>query len=201
MRRFSTDQLPREPWRNGAGWTREVCSREVDGQLRWRVSVADITGAGPFSRFEGMDRTAVMVRGARLCLSDAEVRLAFDGPGSLLQFPGEWAPECDAPELPTRLLNIMVRRGSAQARVLVVGDEAPSLPAGGEQVALVLRGRFELQLPDDARLVLAEGEGVHCSGQGAPCRALPLADGAILAWCALHCIPGPSLHPARVDGE
>jgi len=79
-----------------------------------------------------------------------------------------------------------VRRGSAQARVLVAGDEALSLPAGGEQVALVLRGRFELRLPDDTGLVLAEGEGVHWSGQEAPCRALPLADGAILAWCALR---------------
>lgn len=186
MRRFGIDQLPREPWRNGAGWTRTVCSRDVDGQLRWRVSVADITGAGPFSCFEGMDRTAVMVRGARLCLSNAEVRLAFDGPGSLLQFPGEWALECDAPELPTRLLNVMVRRGSAQARVLVAADEASSLPAGSEQVALVLRGRFELRFPDDTRLVVAEGEGVHCSGQGAPCRALPLADDAILTWCALR---------------
>ena len=186
MRRFSVDQLPREPWRNGAGWTREVCSREVDGQLRWRVSVADITGAGPFSRFEGVDRTAVMVRGDRLCLSSAAVRLAFDGPGSLLQFPGEWALECDAPAVPTRLLNIMVRRGSAQARVLVAGAGALGLPAGGEQVALVLRGRFELRLPDDAGLVLAEGEGVHRSGQEAPCRALPLAGGAILAWCALR---------------
>ena len=186
MRRFRIGQLPREPWRNGAGWTRPVCSREVDGQPWWRVSVADITAAGPFSQFEGMDRTAVMVRGTRLCLSNAGHRLVFDGPGSLLQFPGEWALQCDAPGEPARLLNIMVRRGSAEARVLVVAGEASTLPAGGAQVALVWRGRFDFLLPDGERITLGAGEGVHWPRQDVAWRAVPVAGDGAMAWCALH---------------
>jgi hypothetical protein len=200
LHRFSIDDLSREPWRNGAGWTRTVCSHAVDGRLWWRVSVADIAAAGAFSRFEGMDRTAVMVCGARLCLSHAGHRLALDGPGSVLQFPGEWALQCGAPAQPTRLLNIMVRRGSVESRVLVVQD-ASTLPSGGAQVALVLRGQFDLELPDGDRLMLGAGEGVHWSRQDAAWRAVPVAGDGAMVWCALHCIPGPSLHPARVDGE
>ena len=178
-----------------------MCSHEVDGQLRWRVSVADITAAGPFSRFEGMDRTAVMVRGARLCLSNAGHLLVVDGPGSVLRFPGEWALQCGAPAEPTRLLNIMVRRGSARAQVLVAEAEAVTLPAGGAQVALVLRGQFDLLLPDGGQHTLEAGDGVHWTWQDAAWRAVPVAGDGAMVWCAVHCIPGRSLHCARVDGE
>ena len=184
MQRFRIGELPRERWRNGAGWTRTVCAREVDGQLWWRVSVADITAAGPFSAFAGMDRTAVMLCGARLCLYDAEHRLAFEGPGSMLQFPGEWLLQCEAPRAPSRLLNIMVRRGCAEARVLVL-QEASALPAGAEQVGLVLRGGFEFRSSCGEPLMLAAGEGVHCAAQQAPRHARPLADDALFAWCVL----------------
>lgn len=185
MHRFRVDDLPREPWRNGAGWTRTVCSREVGGQPCWRVSVADITAAGPFSRFEGMDRTAVMVCGGGLCLSNADVRLVFDGPGSVVQFPGEWALRCDAPEVPTQLLNILVRRGSAGARVLLAADEPLALPPGGQQVALVLRGQFELVSPTGARHILGAGEGVHWQWQDAGWRTVPITGGGAMVWCAL----------------
>jgi len=185
LRRFRVAELPRERWRNGAGWTRTVCAREADRQLRWRVSVADITAAAPFSAFAGMDRTAVMVRGAPLRLSHAGHLLVLEGPGSMLQFPGEWTLQCEAPERPTRLLNVMVQRGKAAARVRVVRDDAAFPPAGGEQVGLVLRGGFEFRSSRGEALTLAADEGVHCAARHGACHARPLADGAILAWCAL----------------
>lgn len=185
LHRFRIDDLPREPWRNGAGWTRSVCSREVDGQPWWRVSVADITAAGPFSRFEGMDRIAVMLSGGGLCLSNADVRLAFDGPGSVVQFPGEWTLQCDAPALPTQLFNIMARRDSAGVRVLLVADEPLALPPGGHQVALALRGRFELVPPAGARHILGAGEGVHWQSQDAGWCSAQIGGGGAMVWCAL----------------
>ena len=60
-RRLALADLPREPWRNGAGWTRPVARAEADGsgggELLWRVSLAEISQAAPFSRFPGLDRT------------------------------------------------------------------------------------------------------------------------------------------------
>ncbi len=185
MHRFRIDDLPRERWRNGAGWTRTVCSREVGGQPWWRVSVAEISAAGPFSRFEGMDRIAVMLSGGGLCLSNAQVRLRFDGPGSVVQFPGEWDLQCDAPALPAQLFNIMVRRGSAGARVLLAADEPLALPPGGYQVALVLHGQFALVSPAGARHTLGAGEGVHWQWQDAGGCAVPITRGGAMVWCAL----------------
>ena len=66
LRRFTLADLPRERWRNGAGWTRTVASAAHvadGGQPDWRVSLAEISQGAPFSLFPGMDRTAVLVRG------------------------------------------------------------------------------------------------------------------------------------------
>ena len=48
-RRLALADLPRERWRNGAGWTRPVASAEADGDTLWRVSLAEISQAAPFS--------------------------------------------------------------------------------------------------------------------------------------------------------
>ena len=64
------------------------------------------------------------------------MRLAFDGPGSVVQFPGEWALQCDAPEVPTQLFNIMARahmlgRGGEWVRFQRMVLDSLSLEAGG----------------------------------------------------------------------
>ena len=125
------------------------------------------------------------VYGGGLCLSNADVRLAFDGPGSVVQFPGEWTLQCDAPALPTQLFNIMARRDSAGVRVLLAADEPLALPPGGHQVALALRGRFELVPPAGARHILGAGEGVHWQSQDAGWCSAQIGGGGAMVWCAL----------------
>jgi len=52
--------LVASPWKNGGGVTREVAAFPEGAALDafvWRVSVADVAQAGPFSRFAGIDRT------------------------------------------------------------------------------------------------------------------------------------------------
>lgn len=191
VRRFSLPDLPREPWKNGGGWTRTIASHEVDGQTLWRVSVADIDAAGPFSRFEGMDRTAVMIRGARLRLAgladdrNAAHDLVFDGPGSRLQFPGERALHGDAPAIPTQLWNVMVRRGHGRADVAVARDEAVSLPLAPHVLVLVLRGEFALAGPDAEAASLHTDEGLHLRGLQTPWILAPRQAGSLLLITAL----------------
>ena len=148
--------------------------------------MADIGAAGPFSRFDGMDRTAVMVRGGGLCLSGKTEVLRFDGPGSFAQFPGELALQCDAPELPTQLWNVMVRRGQAQADLLIVEDETVPLPFAPDLLLLVLRGRFALTLSGTEPLVLATGEGLHLKGLVAPAYLAPSQANSLLLVTALR---------------
>lgn len=168
IRRFAIESLPREAWKNGGGWTRTVASREQQGRLRWRVSVADIGAAGPFSRFEGMDRTAVMVRGGALGLIGQAESWRFDGPGSYAQFPGELDLQCEAPQQPTQLWNVMVQRGQARADLLITEEDMVPLPPAPDLLALVLRGRFELAMPGTEPLVLLPGEGLHLQHMAMP---------------------------------
>lgn len=188
MTLFDIDTLPREPWRNGAGWTRTLRAQHaVDGQLLWRASVADITAAGPFSQFADMDRTAVMVRGGRLQLSNDAVQLDFDGPGSQIQFPGEWALHCAAPVCETQLLNIMALRGQATARVQVLENQALTLAPGGAQLLLVLRGSFHVQSSAGISHTLQVRTGMHWQALDEEWRAEPLGADAVLVGCVLSC--------------
>lgn len=185
MTPFAIDALRSEPWRNGAGWTRTVCARELDGQTLWRISVADITAASRFSQFEGMDRTAVMVQGGRLRLSNAEVQLDFDGMGSQIAFPGEWALDCSAPEVPTQLLNTMVRRGAATARVQVLCNTTLTLVPDVQQVLLVLRGQYRLQSPSGTSHTLPARHGMRWQGRNDEWKAQPLGAEAMMVCCTI----------------
>lgn len=167
LRRFSIEALSREAWKNGGGWTRTVASHHVQGQIYWRVSVADIDASGPFSRFEGMDRIAVVVRGTGLRLSSESRVWNLDSLGSIAQFPGELAFRGDALEVPVQLWNVMVRRGQAQADLLLVEDETVQIPSAPHVLILVLRGRFELSLSEAGPIILADGEGLHLQGRAA----------------------------------
>lgn len=164
QRHFALAALPRERWKNGGGWTSPVASvAGADGLPDWRVSVAEITEAGPFSIFEGLDRQAVMLDGGRLRLRAAcpAEDVVFDGPGSLAAFPGERALVADAPSLPTRLWNVMHRRGVVQAQVSVSADQVVALPAAPHVLVCVLGGEMELALPHCRSQGLGAGQGLH----------------------------------------
>ena len=72
-------ELKAQPWRNGGGVTRELAghpgaessgnSTENDGGRDWRVSIADVSKAGAFSAFPGMDRVLTVIDGELLLLT------------------------------------------------------------------------------------------------------------------------------------
>ncbi len=187
---FAIDELVPEPWQNGAGWTRTLCSHVVDGEVLWRVSVADITAASDFSQFPGMDRTAVMVRGGRLQLSNAEGQLHLDRVGSQIRFPGEWALRCSLPDhhkKPTQLLNIMVRRGQVQGRVDTVTGTAHALLADNcPGLVLVLRGAFQWTSANDSRHILQARQGIQWQHLAQDWHADPLECDATMVCCTLR---------------
>jgi hypothetical protein len=173
QRCFSLQALPREPWKNQGGWTRTVASAQgADGQTDWRVSVADITAAGPFSVFEGLDRQAVMLQGARLRLRAElpEHDIHFNGAGSRAAFAGERRLVCDAPTEPTALWNVMHRRGRVRAEVSVHSDTVLHLPPARHLFIYVMSGEVELALPQGRTQGLSTGQVLHL--QHTPAQAL-----------------------------
>jgi uncharacterized protein len=107
------------PWKNGGGVTREVAVSPAGAgfdDFDWRVSIADVREAGPFSRFEGIDRIMAILDG-RLSLIFPDRTVTLDTQSAPLAFAGE-AP-CEGRPLggPARDLNVMTRRGRCTATV------------------------------------------------------------------------------------
>ena len=105
------------PWKNGGGITREVmvCPDGAGfAAFDWRISMAEVDEAGPFSCFDGVDRSLSVLSGRlRLGFADRYVTLAE---GETLAFAGEMKV-MGTPLAPVIDLNVMTRRGRYEAQV------------------------------------------------------------------------------------
>jgi len=111
-------ELKAHPWRNGGGVTLELASHPTsasqDGPAAagwdWRVSIADMSKAGDFSAYPGMDRVLTVVEGELLLLSvdGAEHPLEKYRP---FRFSGDAAASGALPTGDIRDLNVITRRG------------------------------------------------------------------------------------------
>jgi environmental stress-induced protein Ves len=142
------DDLPMQAWANGGGST-VVLACDATPAWTWRVSIATIDVAGPFSvladtrrQFAALDQPlALLFATRRLDLRRLQV-LAFDGTD---------APLCELTDGPTRAINLMLR-GDAEATLItrpLVGSMM--LPGGHAWLVLVIAGHAT---------VSHEGEGV-----------------------------------------
>jgi uncharacterized protein len=109
------------PWKNGGGVTREVAAWPPGSgfdDFAWRVSMAEVREAGPFSRFAGVDRILAVVEGAlRLAVQNAGV-FELSPRSAPLAFDGEVATSAELILGPALDLNVMTRRGAACAQVI-----------------------------------------------------------------------------------
>ncbi|WGL51675.1 HutD family protein [Nocardioides sp. BP30] len=113
------------PWPNGAGTTRELAmDRGPDGEVRWRVSVADLTHSAPFSLFPGLDRLFVPMGAVRLVVDGTAVDLL---PGEQHRFAGEAAVEVVL-AMPTRALNVMTHRDLGRSPRVVLRPARSAAP-------------------------------------------------------------------------
>ena len=94
-------------------WRLFLKGARLDGFV-WRVSIADVAQAGPFSRFVGIDRTLVLLSGAGMLLDEAQRPThALKQPLDIARFAGETAIDARLVDGTTRDFNLMVRRGAA----------------------------------------------------------------------------------------
>lgn len=102
------------PWKNGGGVTHEVAAHPPGSgfdALEWRVSIAQIRTAGPFSSLPGLDRRLAVIEGRLSIVIDrsAAVQVSPDTPA--LHFPGEVAVQAHPIGGAVTDLNVMTRRG------------------------------------------------------------------------------------------
>lgn len=107
------------PWKDGGGLTRTIATGPEGADLAgfdWRLSMAEVEAAGPFSRFAGIDRTLAILDGTLLLDIEGQVRCLIPD-SAPVDFPGDVAVTGTPVEGAVVDLNLMVRRGMASARL------------------------------------------------------------------------------------
>ncbi len=170
--------LVASPWKNGGGVTREIAAWPAGAALDtlvWRVSVADVAQAGPFSRFAGIDRTLVLLSGAGMLLDEEGGHThALMKPLDIARFKGEAAIDARLVDGATRDFNLMLRRGAATGDVDVWRGEAEHTLSADVVLLFCAAGSIEVTLDETVPLRLADNDtlridtphALRCETQG-----------------------------------
>ncbi|GLQ86581.1 HutD/Ves family protein [Dyella flagellata] len=141
---------PAVPWKNGMGRTRELAVHPAGAGMEdfaWRVSVAEVDSAAPFSSFEGVDRYIALLQGAGFTMTlDDGRNHALDAPFAPFAFPGEAKVTIALHGGPTRDFNLMLRR--AKARGELVTWEDPGRQVVDDAVVLIYCARGHVDTAD-----------------------------------------------------
>lgn len=110
-----------QPWKNGLGRTRELAVHPPGAGMDdflWRVSVAEVDSAAPFSAFPGIDRVIALLDGGgfTMTLGDGRVH-ALTTPCVPFAFPGEASVDVALAGGPSRDFNLMLRRGRVRGGI------------------------------------------------------------------------------------
>jgi uncharacterized protein len=109
---------PSRPWKNGGGTTRDILVAPPGASLEefdWRLSLAQVERDGPFSRFENVDRTLVLLSGA-MTLHEPTRRIELVR-GEPHEFAGEVVIDATVSGGTSLDFNVMTRRDRAVHRV------------------------------------------------------------------------------------
>jgi uncharacterized protein len=146
MRLLPFMEYRRTPWKNGGGETREVLVSPPDATLDsfdWRISLATVAGDGPFSVFQGIQRTLCITRGAgiRLQVGDASA-CTLNESSEPYTFDGEAPTTASLIEGPIVDLNVMSRRGRIRHSVerLSFTGKLPLAAAASATIVFCQRG-------------------------------------------------------------
>jgi environmental stress-induced protein Ves len=112
VRILRSADYPTRPWKNGGGTTRDIAVSPPGASLDdfdWRLSLAQVDRDGPFSRFDNVERTLVLLSGAMtLHEQGRRIDLVRHEP---VMFEGERAIEATVAGGATLDFNVMTRRG------------------------------------------------------------------------------------------
>ncbi|MFJ3793656.1 HutD family protein [Kitasatospora sp. NPDC090091] len=143
---------PATAWLNGGGVTREVAGFPAGAgaaAFDWRVSLADVASAGPFSEFTGIDRVITLVDGAGMALTVDGTEHLVDAPFRPFAFSGDAATDCRLLGGPVVDFNVMTRRGRTTAGLdLATAPRTVDVPADATALLVCLAGTATLTATD-----------------------------------------------------
>lgn len=142
--------LKAAPWGNGGGITRQLASGSdssvtlgsgAKGELwDWRISIAEVAKAGPFSPFPGMDRILTIIEGELIALNVDGVEHALEKYRPY-RFSGDSETSSSLPTGALTDLNLITRRGvlKGHTTILELSKKRPH-PVFAGQFAVLLQG-------------------------------------------------------------
>jgi uncharacterized protein len=124
MKTLTAEDFKSMPWKNGGGITVElfrIPDPQVPDSFLFRLSRAHVKQDGPFSKFHGIDRILVLLKGQGIRLNSIPLR-------SVLNFRGEEDIHCELINGEVIDFNVMTKRTFATA-TLTRGEGEISGPA------------------------------------------------------------------------
>jgi environmental stress-induced protein Ves len=158
--RFDLRQIAPQPWKNGAGLTREIAFGGASGNdFDWRISVAEVARNAPFSAFPGIDRCITLLRGAgmRLRALDGSIDHALTTPLAPFSFPGDIALDATLVGGACSDFNVMTRRGRYRSEVGVHRSAVELTADAGITLLLCCAGAWTVESER-----LAPDQGLLC---------------------------------------
>ncbi|MBD8881438.1 HutD family protein [Rhodanobacter sp. 7MK24] len=112
---------PAKPWKNGMGRTRELVIHPATATMddfQWRVSIAEVENAAPFSPFPGIDRVIALLDGEGFTMKMGDGRHhSLTTPCVPFAFAGETGVDIALAGGPSRDFNLMLRRGRVRGGI------------------------------------------------------------------------------------
>jgi len=164
---FRPQDYRRMPWKNGGGTTTELIieppGTSLDRGFQWRLSMAEVGVSGPFSSFEGCDRTLLLLegRGMRLVFDQGEPA-QLDRRLQHLRFSGDLCTTGTLRDGPCRDFNVITRRDQCSHWLEVLALDARPRPLAPARVRFVfcLAGTLRVGPMELASQELLRVEGI-----------------------------------------
>ena len=129
------------PWKNGGGVTHEVAVHPVGSgfdTFDWRVSIAHVHTAGPFSSLSGVDRRLAVLEGTLSILIGGQGEAQLSPEAAPLNFAGEESVHAHPVGGPVTDLNVMTRRAKFISSLALHQTQHATDLAGGPASVLVV---------------------------------------------------------------
>jgi environmental stress-induced protein Ves len=143
-------ECPAVPWKNGLGRTRVLAVYPAGAGVEdfaWRISVAEVDSAAPFSAFEGVDRYIALLQGVGFTMTlDDGSSHALTTPFAPFAFAGEAQVSVALHGGPTRDFNLMLRRSKARGELVTWED--PGRQVVDDAVVLIYCARGHIDTAD-----------------------------------------------------
>jgi hypothetical protein len=169
------------PWKNGGGVTREVAVHPAGSgfeTLDWRVSIAEVRAAGPFSPLPGLERRLAVLEGTLAIAIGGHPEVQLSPETAAVHFAGDARVDAHPVGGPVTDLNVMTRRGKFTADLRLHRAQHPTSLAKSPTSLLVvalsdfaLKARtaeWRLSRLDAVRIENESGCEIH--PRGAPVR-------------------------------